>query len=79
MKTSRRSYNLLTSWGTRYRQAEYCYARTGEPTVFLHGYEPQLGNPAKHKDAQSRHIPARKRVNALPILSPTALLAPYQV
>jgi hypothetical protein len=45
----------------------------------LRGYRPQLGNPAKHRHAQSRLIPARQRANALRVLRPTALLAPCRI
>jgi hypothetical protein len=59
--------------------AEYSNARTGQPTVLLRDYGPQIGNPAKHRKAQSRHIPARQHANELPILQPTAQLARYQI
>jgi hypothetical protein len=75
----RSSYNVSPFRGTRHRRTEYIYARTGQPTVFLRGYGPQLGNPAKHRDAQSRHTPARQRANALRVLRPTALLAPCRI
>jgi hypothetical protein len=39
----------------------------------------QLGDPAKHRDAQSRHTPARQRGNALRVLRPTALLETYRI
>ena len=79
MKISRCSYNESPFRGIRHRQTEYSYARTGQLTVFLRGYRPQLGNPAKHRDAQSRLIPARQRANALRVLRPTALLAPCRI
>jgi hypothetical protein len=79
MKISRCSYNESPFRGIRHRQTEYSYARTGQPTVFLRCYRPQLGNPAKHRDAQSRHTPARQRANALRVLRPTALLAPCRI
>jgi hypothetical protein len=60
-------------------ETEHRNARTGQPAVLLREYGPQLGNPAKHRDTQSRHIPATHPGNALHVLWQTALLATYQI
>ena len=55
--------------------ARYHDARTSQHTVLLRGDRPQPGNPAQHRDAQSRHVPTRQGTDALRILRPAALLA----
>ena len=55
--------------------AEYYDARTSQHTVLLRGDWPQPGNPAQHRDTQSRHVPTRQSADALRILRPSAFLA----
>jgi hypothetical protein len=59
--------------------AEHRNARTGQPAILLREYRPQLENPARHRGAQPRHIPATHLANALHVLRPAALLATYRM